>query len=186
MSSQSIWKSLHLRYFSRPAADRSLYRAVNRLHPRVFLELGIGVGIRAMRTIEIASWWTPREELRYTGIDLFEARNGPESPGIALKTAYRNLRTTGARIQLVPGSAASTLNRIAYSIAPVDVVIASTPEDLTALAAAYAFAPRLLHAGSIVFANLATHRECGRFRLMTREQIASCAVEALRDTRSAA
>ena len=144
MSRQPTWRSLFLSYLSRPSGERRLYREAIRRRPKTLLELGIGSGIRAVRLIEIASWWTPAPELEYTGIDLFESRQDSDGPGMTLKGAYQTLRATGAKVRLLPGTAKATLSSIVGSIRPLDFVVASNEDDLTTLADAIRFYPKVL------------------------------------------
>ena len=99
-------RSSYLLYFAQPAADRVLYRAVQRQPIRAIVEIGVGLGDaagrRTERILEIAGWRRDCLPLAYTGIDLFESR--PEcEPRLALKDAFGGLRATGAKTRLVPG-----------------------------------------------------------------------------------
>ena len=63
----------YLLYLSKPTADRPIFRAISRQKACKFLELGIGVGRRAVRMIEVAGQFTPLRKIHYAGIDPFEA-----------------------------------------------------------------------------------------------------------------
>ncbi len=63
-------------YFSKPAHDRPLYRAIRRRHARKIVELEIGDGRRALRMIQIAKLTGPGKDVHYVGIDPFEDRCG--------------------------------------------------------------------------------------------------------------
>ena len=114
------------------------------------MELGLGTGQRAVRMIEVAASRTPIGEVRYTGVDAFEARSAAEGPGLSLKAAHRLLKATGARIQLVPGDPFAALARTANSLGPPDLAIFSHGLEPVSLERAWFYLPRTLHAGSLV------------------------------------
>ena len=117
------------------------------------MELGIGTARRAIRMIELAALGSSAaSEVHYTGIDLFEARTAADGPGLSLKTAHRLMQATGARIQLVPGDPLSALARAANGLGPTDLVVISYCQDPEPLAHAWFYLPRLLHPGSVVYA----------------------------------
>jgi len=137
-------KSLYLCYFSKPAAYRAIYRAIRRGDACKIVELGIGTGSRALRMIEVALSHVPREDVQYTGIDLFEARTNADGPGMSLKAAHQKLRETDAKIRLVPGDPLGSLVRIANSLGKIDLLIFSAGLDMS-YSRAWWFIPRLLH-----------------------------------------
>jgi predicted O-methyltransferase YrrM len=142
---------LYLAYFSKPAADRAVYRAIGRLRPQRILEIGIGTGQRAVRMIRLARQY--QGEVSYTAIDPFESRT--EGDGLSLKAAYRLLRATGARINCVPGDALSALARTANSLAQVELVVVSADQDQASLAQAWFYLPRTLHPQALVLEEVA-------------------------------
>jgi hypothetical protein len=141
----------YLSYFSQPPSDRLIYRAIRRHRVRRIVEFGIGLGQRAVRMIETAGLFTPKQEVFYTGADLFEARSSYEGPGLTLKMAHRRLKATGARIQLLPGDPFSVLSRSANGLSGIDLIIISDRQDKDSLARGWFFLPRMLHEGSNVF-----------------------------------
>ena len=143
-------KYLYLAYFSDPSAERPLYRAIRRRQVRTIVELGVGMGIRSARLIEVAQRYHAPREVCYTGIDLFEARPCV-APGMTLKRAHRTLGTLGAKIQLVPGDPLTALSRTANSLTGTDLLIVSADQDAESLARAWFYVPRMLHEGSQVF-----------------------------------
>jgi hypothetical protein len=83
----SVKSQLRLTYlcsFSKPPEDRLLYKAIHDARPAGIVEIGIGSGQRAMRMLEVAAFFRPAAALRYTGIDLFEARTAEDGPGLTL------------------------------------------------------------------------------------------------------
>src|SRR5437667_2670849 len=83
----SLLRSFYLLYFSQPAADRALFRAVRARPIRSIVELGISLNRRTPRLLEIAGWRTGNSPLRYTGIDQFESRPA-DQPSLSVKQAF--------------------------------------------------------------------------------------------------
>jgi hypothetical protein len=144
-------KYLYLAYFSKPLGDRILYRAIGRRKVRRILEIGIGNASRALRMIGVAQRGASGEAIRYVAIDPFEARRPDAVPGLSLKEAHRLLKSTAAQVQLIPGDPAAALSRSANALQNMDLVIISSDHDEQALADAWFYLPRMLHAGSQVY-----------------------------------
>jgi len=144
----STLQYLSLRYFSRPPHRRQLYRQIAQRKIRSIVEFGISDGTRALQMLKVALRNTPAEELRYTGIDLFEAADNAST--ISLKEAHRILRPTGVRLQLIPGDPFSALARSANSLANTDLMLINEPCDAASLEKSWFFMPRMLHAGSLI------------------------------------
>ncbi len=100
--------------------------------------------------IELAKLHAPASQIHYTGVDLFEARLVARRARISLKAAHRLLRTSGARIQLVPGDPFTALSRVANGLSGTDLVVISAGQDLDSLARAWYYLPRMLGATSQV------------------------------------
>ncbi|NUQ65430.1 MAG: hypothetical protein HUU20_23425 [Pirellulales bacterium] len=149
----SVTRCLRLRYLlhlSKPASDRTVYRAVHEQKPRRILELGMGAAERAVRTIEVAAHHARAEEIHYVGVDLFESRSAASGPGVSLKTAYRLLRSTGAAIRLLPGDPLTVLSRFANELGRFDLVVIAAGLSGQSLGQAWYFVPRILHGASHV------------------------------------
>lgn len=134
MAGLSRLRLFYLLHLSKPASDRLVYREIRRMKARKVVELGLGTGQRAVQIIEVLKDFHNVRDIRYTGVDLFEARTAADGPGISLREAYCLLKATGARIQLVPGSVGEALSRIANGISQIDVLVISAripPEQLT-------------------------------------------------------
>jgi hypothetical protein len=144
-------RSLYLRYFSKPASDRPIYRAIRRHRMQKIVELGVGDGRRAMRMIEIARRASPQLDVHYVGMDLFEGRTESSGLGMSLKAAHQLLRGTGVRVQLVPGNPSDGLVRLANSLGKVDLLILPAELDSPEFARLWFFVPRMLHDDSVVF-----------------------------------
>ncbi len=108
----SLFRHLYLAYFSQPPADRVLYRLIRRRKIQRMVEIGVGVAVRSRRLIQAAQGASRTLRVRYTGIDLFEARDASDAGGLPLKEIYRLLKPTGAQTQLVPGDPFSALARV--------------------------------------------------------------------------
>jgi hypothetical protein len=141
----------YLCHFSKPVADRPVYQAIRRQGPQKIVELGVGDGSRAMRMIEVAQRRCQPSPIHYVGMDLFEGRPASNGSVISLKTAHQLLRSTGARVQLVPGNPPDTLIRLANSLGKVDLLIVPAELDSPAFSRVWFFVPRMLHARSLVF-----------------------------------
>lgn len=174
----------HLRLFyllhlSQPAADRLIYRELRRAKPRRIFEVGIGTGQRSLRLIELAREFHAAGDIHYTGIDLFEDRKADDGPGVPLKTAYRALKATGAKIQLVPGTPHEGFSRIANTMGRADLVILAPRPDVERLGQAWFFIPRLLEPTTLVFLDSPAGEGAG-IRLLRTAEIAQFAGAARR------
>jgi hypothetical protein len=177
----------YLTWLSQPAADRPLYQALHTREVRSIVEMGIGTGIRTSRLFEVAVKPSHASEpLRYTGIDLFEAR-GKESPGLSLKQAYSQLKTDHVKVHLVPGDPLMALGRAANSLIGTDVLIISLDQVGESLTQAWRYIPRMLHGESLVYVERPT-KKAGetKFELLSPVEIARLANEAQRASRRAA
>ena len=150
MSAGSLIRSTWLLYFSQPAPDRFLYKAVKGKSIRSVVEIGIGSGVRTRRLLEVLSWQQGNPPLRYTGIDLFEARPQNQS-GLPLKRAFHELRRGGVRLKLVPGEPYEALVRVANGLSGTDLLLISADQDRSSLQYAWSYMPRMLHPASLIF-----------------------------------
>jgi hypothetical protein len=176
---------LYLCYFSRPAADRPIYRAIRRRGVRKVVELGVANARRAMRMIEVALKAAAPTDIHYVGMDLFEGRAESGPPGVPLKAAHQLLRATGVRVQLVPGNPTDSLIRLANSLKQVDLLILPAELDSTPRARAWFFVPRILHERSLVFVQQSDKEGRQTLRLMPRAEIDRIASDAAGRRRAA-
>lgn len=174
MSAATRLKYLHLAYFSKPVADRAIYRAIRKLRPRSIVEIGLGTGVRAVRMIAVAARYRPQDRIDYTGIDLFEAGNA----GLSLKSAYRDLMASGGRIKLVPGDPFSALSRAANSLTETDLLVIGSGLDGPSLEKAWFYVPRMLgeHA-SIYVEHEGSDSNATAFNLLSAAEINRLAAE---------
>jgi hypothetical protein len=184
LSVSRLLRSLYLLYFSQPANHRPLYKAVRTRAVRSIVEMGMGLGGRTERILEIAGW--RGETLRYTGIDLFEAR-GDREKGLSLKEAYAQLRMPKVRIQLVPGDPHSALMRVANGLTQTDLLLISACQERDSLARAWSWIPRMLTSNSLVLMEeLETKTQGSRWRIVETDEIQHLAAMAVRSQRRAA
>ena len=148
MAAAGFLKSVYLRYLSKPAGERKLLSLIKRHKLHRIVELGIGNGQRAVRMIELAQRYHD-SEIHYAGIDMFEARSEPQ-PGLPLKQAYKQLRATGAKVQLIPGDPFSSLARSANSLSDTQLLILAASEQGESLERAWFYVPRMLAPQAIV------------------------------------
>ena len=186
MSAGTLLKYGYLAYLSRPVADRTLYRVIHHLRPQSIVEIGIGEAMRTRRMIDLALIHRSADEVRYTGIDLFEARPAG-SPGLPLKAAHTLLKTLPLKVRLVPGDPFAALSRAANTLLGTDLLIVSAGHDPESLARAWFYVPRMIHEASQVFVEEPRPKlEQTQFRLVSREEIEKRAASQLRVSRRAA
>jgi hypothetical protein len=94
--------------------------------------------------IQLAGLHAPLDDVHYTGVDLFEARDPAEGPGITLKAAHRLLTATRARVRLIPGDPFLALSRAANTLPGTELVVISAGHDPDLLAGAWFYLPRTL------------------------------------------
>jgi len=140
--------------FSKPTNDRIALRSIKKNKFRSLVEIGLGEGVRCERMIRVAQKYSGSTKVRYTGVDLFEARD-PSQIQLKLIEMHRRLNGLGAKAQLVPGDFGNALQRIANSHLRTDLVVVQCDHagDVFAqeeFADAWKFLPRMLHASSVV------------------------------------
>jgi len=165
----AVWND----WFAKPAVERCVEQTVKRQRPRRILEIGLGDGARARRVISLAQRYHARHEVHFIGIDLFEDRHG-EQPLFSLKDAYRQLRSTGARVRLVPGDPYGALVRAANSLAGIDLVLISAEVSKASLASAWFYLPRTLAKNAIVLWADGTLPD-GEYRHVSRAELLAAA-----------
>ncbi len=167
---------LYLTHFSQPTADRLLYRDIRQRRVRKIMEIGIGDGSRTARMIELARRLSPPEGVHYTGIDLFESRTNRDRPGLSLKDAHRRFKSTGVRVQLLPGNPLTTLSRVANSLNGIELVIVGADWDAKLMARAWFYLPRMLARSAAVYLQEPGEGENeGSYRLLKPAEVAELA-----------
>jgi hypothetical protein len=146
-----------LTWFSRPAGDRLLFRAIRNNRPRKMMVLGLGDATRALRMISLAQRYNPPDQISFAGIDRFDSRPVEASP-FSLKDAHRLLRPTGSRINLIPGDPREALVRAATVLHGIDLLVVSADQDAQSLAQGWFFVPRMLAPQAMVLREEATEK----------------------------
>ena len=149
MSAGALIRSTWLLYFSQPANDRALYKAIKGRAIRSIVEFGVGDGQRTTRMLEVLSWQPGNLPLRYAGIDLFEARPAGQA-GLTLKQAFATIRAPEVKVRLVPGAPYDALIRCANTLTETDLIIISADQQPADLERAWRFVPRMLHDQSLI------------------------------------
>jgi hypothetical protein len=148
----SIRDSLDTRYlcwFSKPKAERELYHCVRKYRIANIVELGLESHQRCQRLIRLALRVSRNKDVRYSGVDLFDARPSSQ-PRMTLKQTHQLLSGSGATIRLIPGDALSALARCANQLKGTQLLIVAPDHDPESLAQAWMYVPRMLESNAIV------------------------------------
>ncbi len=166
-------RQLYRVHFSRPAVDRPLWRALGVGPVKRILQIGLGSGALAERMIRVAGSQSAPDQVRFTGIDLFEGRPETATTTLTLKEAHRRLKATGATVQLVPGDPFSALARVANSLSGTELVVISQEVDPEALGRAWFYLPRVLTPSARVFVEppALTNGQPGAWQVLTPAEV---------------
>lgn len=148
MSKASFIQYLLLTRFTGAKRNRQLYRQVCQMRATRIVEIGLGHGERALNLISLAQRFPTDKPIRFTGIDLFEAR--PHDPSFSLKRAHQLLHGEGYEVRLVPGDPASALARCANDLRGTDLIVVSEGSSAEVMAVAH-FLNRMLHKDSQIW-----------------------------------
>ena len=172
MTGCSLLNYYYLAYCSQPAGQRMLYRYLRRNPCRSIVEVGLGTAERTQRLMRVARRFSPTDTIRYTGIDLFEARS-QRSTGLTLKEAHQRLHhVSGFKIQLVPGDPLSALSRTANNLREIDLLIISADQDADSLAKAWYYVPRMLHSKScVLWERASSEPQTSSFQTLSRVDV---------------
>jgi hypothetical protein len=158
---------MHLTMLSKPACDRSIYKLIRKHKFRSFIEIGMDTGSRSLNMISVAKKYGVSPNVRYTGVDLFDAR-APDQAKLQLIEMHRKLKAIDAKTQLVPGDVQSAIARIANSHVRTDLIVISAGTDEALLESSWFYFPRMLHSGSVVLIQKGEGQE---FKSMNRLEI---------------
>jgi hypothetical protein len=158
---------MHLTMFAKPACDRAIFKLIRKNKYRSFIEIGMQDGTRCMNMIRVAKKFGMSTNLRYTGVDQFDARGNQEQP-LSLIDMHRRLKSAEAKIQLVPGDLHPAITRIANSHVRTDLIVISAGFDAQSLESSWFYFPRMLHSGSIV---MVQKKQDGPFACLNRLQV---------------
>ncbi len=165
-----------LAHWSRPKANRQLFRLIKRDRICRIVEVGISDLSRAVAMIEVAQRFAGDKKVWYTGIDLFEARHAGSSL-LPMKQTYRALRATEANVRLVPGAPAASLAAAANAHQNTDLILIGPDVSETDLNGAWFYVPRMLNEMSTILSERRTADGQPVFTAITRTQIAEWACQ---------
>ena len=169
MSAARLFRYAYLAYVAKPQADRLLYRFIRRNRVRSIVELGIGDARRTRRLIDLASRFSD-QQIRYTGVDLFEAR-ADATTGLIYKNAHHLLKKTEAKVRLIPGDPLTALSRAANDLLNTDLMVIAADQEQDSLAKAWFYVPRMLTSNSVVCLEESNGKGETRFRVLTPQQV---------------
>ena len=184
MSAASLASYLYYSRVSNPSHERIIYQWIRRKQATRFVELGVGRAVRSTRIIAVAQRYAAGRRVHYTGIDLFESREGGRS-GLSLKLAFRALRPLDVQLRLAPGDPFAALSRYANYLAETDIVVISADQNMGPRDEAWSYLPRMLHQQSVVLVEQRTDRGL-EMKVMHTAQIESIARQNMRCRRLAA
>ncbi len=148
MAAVSWLKYAYLAHFSKPRTERQLYRLVKFHQVCRIVEVGIYSVERTAAMIGVAQRYAGAEQVSYTGLDWFDARN-TDLPKLTLKQAHRELQSTGATVRLVPGEPARSVAAIANAHQHTGLLLLGSPVPESTLAPAWFYFPRMIDADSV-------------------------------------
>lgn len=154
MAGMGLGRRLWLTRFSKPAADRVMYRHVLARKPARILLVGIGSVDRTERLLSVATSVTG-SPAHFVGLDRFEGRLPSEPPGPTLKQAHQRLHGL-ARCQLVPGNADTSLARLCNHLGIFDLVLIDAVTDQRHMERCWFFLQRITNPASLVLAEIAS------------------------------
>ena len=150
------------------------------------VEIGIHDVERSQRLIRMAQIASNDEyEVRYTGIDLFEARPA-DAATMTLKGTHQSLAQTGASVRLIPGEPTHALSRYANHLGGTQLLIIShrMSQDLES---AWYYIPRMLTEKAFLFIELSSDAaNQNGYRSVLSDEIQRLAETAGRGDRKAA
>ena len=135
-----------LAFMGKPATDRLVYQLIKKNKFQSFVEIGLGTGDRCQQILRVAGKFSDKP-IRYTGIDMFDAR--PEN-SLKLIDMHKTLKAFAAKTQLVPGPVGPSIERIANSHLRTDMIVISPSTQRSEIESVISFFPRMLHANSLV------------------------------------
>lgn len=146
----NLLQRLYWAYFPKPKSSRILYRAVRDLRATKIVEFGVADPERSLQLIKMAvGMQQGTAPVSYTAMDLFDARPQMQSP-LSVKQAHRFFASSGAKVQLVPGSMSEGLARTANTLLGTDLVIFAEDAAPVSDSRLWFYLPRLLHSESHV------------------------------------
>ncbi len=176
MARLSWLQKLYWRHLSKPVAYRPLFQYVLEEPIGSILEIGIGNGQRLKQVLSLLTIQPGVTQLRYAGVDPFESGN-PSEGHLRLKDVHRMLAEQNIKAHLIPGEASSSLQRVAHTVLPSDLLIIDSGwEENSANGQALAeWLPRLAHEKSAIFARQNQASPLVRIQLPTVSELRKAA-----------
>jgi hypothetical protein len=170
MPAAGLIRYAYLAYLAKPVADRALYRLLRTEKARRIVELGIGPLSRVANLIAVAQRYSPQAEIHYSALDCFDLRPH-DMPRLKLIDAHRQLKSSGAKIRLLPGEPGQTLRNVANSLLKSDLILIGPSVSDAALEPAWFYLPRMCHPKTTVLRGIAAAGEVG-YRTVSFAEIA--------------
>lgn len=148
---------------AKPVEDRLIYKKIKKQSVKSIVEIGMGDGNRSEKMIQVCQKFSSDQQVRYTGIDLFESRPESETQ-ISLLAMHKRLNKTGAKVKLIPGDPESATARVANSLAGTDMILLTCDQQLDELDRFWFYLPRMVHDQSTLLV-----READKFRVLTKK-----------------
>lgn len=175
MAAASWMKYAYLAHFSKPRTARQLYRLVKVHKISRIVEVGVSSLERTVAMISVAQRYAGTEQVSYTGLDWFDARDS-DLPSLTLKQAHRELQSTGATVRLVPGDPGRAVGAIANGHAHTGLLLLSSPVPESMLAPAWFYFPRMIDSASVVLRERIDSADRPTFELLNHSLLAKQAV----------
>ena len=172
---------MHLTMLAKPVCDRNIFKLIRKNKFRSIIEVGMTDGTRCENMMRVAQKYGVSTNVRYTGVDHFEART--EGKPLQLIEMHRKLKAYDAKTQLVPGDIGSAVSRIANSHVRTDLIVISAGYDQDALESSWFYFPRMLHSRSLVLIQESAGSE---FKTLTRLDVERLAEKRTPKTAAAA
>lgn len=122
MAGKGFFHLAKLKWLSGTREQRLVSRVVLRRQPRNIVELGLSDCSRTTRIMDCAVCYAAPASIQYTGIDFFDGRPAGDNP-LPLKEAYRQFRSRGVNVRLIPGTPASGSEMIYSAGVHPDLVV---------------------------------------------------------------
>jgi hypothetical protein len=171
VAAASWLKYAYLAHFSKPRTERQLYRLLKVHKISRIVEVGVYSLERTAAMIGVAQRYAGTEQVSYTGLDWFDARDS-DLPSLTLKQAHRELQSTGATVRLVPGDPGRAVASIANAHARTGLLLLSSPVPDSMLASAWFYFPRMIDAASVILRERIDSADRPTFELLNHSLLA--------------
>lgn len=143
----SSWIKSIVKNSAATSESKLLIRELRDFTPASIVEVGIGDCALTLEIIKTICKRMDPAEVKYTGIDLFEA--DPE--GASIKETHRIISGTQVKCKLVPGDPHSGLSRTANSLTDSELILIGDRVDSESLDRAWFFFPRMMNDSTRIY-----------------------------------